>query len=142
MKKNSRILALLLVAVLSVCAIMTGCSKKTPTLEDYFKDHPDQMASFEESFASNGLDGTVEVKENDIIMTVDITSALGSGITLDDSTKQLLQSSFDSAFDQSEAKLASSTQALRKRPASRESQLKSSLFMTARLSTRDRSQRN
>ncbi|MBR0374593.1 MAG: DUF4854 domain-containing protein [Mogibacterium sp.] len=108
MKKNSRILALLLVAVLSVCAIMTGCSKKTPTLEDYFKDHPDQMASFEESFASNGLDGTVEVKENDIIMTVDITSALGSGITLDDSTKQLLQSSFDSAFDQSEAKLASS----------------------------------
>ena len=98
MRKNSRILTLLLVVVLGVCAVTTGCSKKAPTFEDYVKDHPELEQKINGLISNSGLDGTAEVKDNSIILTVDITSALGAGITLDDSTRELLWSTFDEAL--------------------------------------------
>lgn len=113
MKKNIKLLVLLLVAVLSVGALMTGCSKgggaeEKPTLEQYIAEHPEAQEEIDAAFNESGLDGNVVIEGNNILMTVDITSLLGEGMELDDATKQLLQESFDSAFDESEADLQSS----------------------------------
>lgn len=79
------------------------------TLEQYAANNPSMQREIENAFADEeNLDGYVKIEGNTIIMDVDITAALGSGITLDESTKQVIWDSFDEAFDDSEADLQNS----------------------------------
>lgn len=108
MKKNIKLLSVLMILVLSATVLFAGCGKKTETLEDYAAKHSEVQQEIDEAFANSGLDGSAVIEGNNIKMTVDITSLLGEGLTLDDNTKELLRTSFDTAFDDAEGQLVES----------------------------------
>ena len=74
MKKRTLIVLLIMAVITALC--FTGCGKKEPmTLEKYVKDNPDVQESIDS--AMNDSNELVEIKENDISYTFDLSKMEG-----------------------------------------------------------------
>ena len=73
MKKRTLIL-FLMITVLSVMCF-SACGKETMTLEKYVADHPEMQTSIDDAMAGSNV--VVEIKENDIIYSFDLSTMDG-----------------------------------------------------------------
>ena len=94
-RKLTTIVATVFVLILSV-SMLTACGGNT--LEKYASEHKDFESTLESTLNLKGVDGTVDIKGNDIIITTDITKSI-SGVEVTDDLKTTLKGSFDQSFD-------------------------------------------
>ena len=73
MKKRTLIVLMIMAVITAFC--FTACSKEPMTLEKYVKDNPDVQESIDS--AMNDSNVLVEIKENDISYTFDLSKMEG-----------------------------------------------------------------
>ena len=73
MKKRTLVVLLIMAVITALC--FSGCSKEPMTLEKYVQDNPDVQESIDS--AMNDSNVLVEIKENDISYTFDLSKMEG-----------------------------------------------------------------
>ena len=73
MKKRTLVVLLIMAVITALC--FSGCSKEPMTLEKYVQDNPDVQESIDS--AMNDSNVLVEIKENDISYTFDLSKMDG-----------------------------------------------------------------
>ena len=90
MKKRTLVVVMIMAILTVLC--FAGCSKEPMTLEKYAKDNPDVQESIDKAMSDSNV--VVEIKENDIAYTFDLSKMEGY-------TEELAKSdSIISALDQ------------------------------------------
>lgn len=94
MKKNYKLLALALIAVLSISMVFTSCGGPS-TFEEYVKDN-DELKSQLDSLSTSNSQGsmTVEFKGNDINYVYKFTEPMDEALV--DTVKETLEEQMDS----------------------------------------------
>ena len=93
--KKIRFISLLLVIAMIGALFLTGCGKKTKTLEQYIASDADLASEIEDIEASSGCD--ITITGNDLIYTYNYTEADGMSLELAQNAE--LQQQLDAALE-------------------------------------------